>query len=101
MNAPLEHRKTVTGTKEVLQRVDQEAAKLQSKIWQSSLLLFKLTTKETPGMGEIWRSSSMHMCCARRSRNAVSKNIMYRYVYSRHTYTDMPNYPLQLPTAKK
>lgn len=41
VNASLEHRKLVTGTKEVLQRAAQKEAKLQSKTWQACLLLFK------------------------------------------------------------
>lgn len=71
VNASLERRKIVRGTKEVLQRADQEAAKLQRKIWQACLLLFKLTTKKVPGAGKIWSSSSMHMCCARRNKNVT------------------------------
>lgn len=84
MNASLEHRKLVTGTKEVLQRAAQEAAKLQSKIWQACLLLFKLTAKRTPGEGEIWSRSSMRMCHARsRVRIPFSKSVTYRYAHRR------------------
>lgn len=82
VNASLEHRKQVTGTKEVLQRAAQEAAKLRSKIWQACLLLFKLTTKETPGREKIWTRSSMHMCCVQsRVRMSFSKCVTYRYAY--------------------
>lgn len=64
VNASLEHRKIVTVTKEVLQRVDQEAAKLQRNIWQACLLLLKLTTKGTPRGGEnLEQFQHAHVLC--------------------------------------
>lgn len=94
VNASPEHRKLVTGTKEVLQRAAQEAAKLQSKTWQACLWLFNLTTKETPGREEIWSRSSVRMCCARsRIRMLFSKCVMFRYAYTRaQTHTCITTY---------
>lgn len=72
VNASLEHRKLVTGTKEVLQRAAQEAAKLQSKIWQACLLLFELTTKGTPGRGgNLEQIQHAHVLCEEQGRNAI------------------------------